>query len=434
MPSGASVKTVCVQWPRLGPYHLARLRAAHERLAREGVRLVALETAGQDETYAWRQERGATSYERVQVFEGGVFEELPPRAIFEGVTAALERIEPDAVVINSYSAPDAQAALVWCRRRRRTAVVLMESKADDAARSGLREWIKASIVRQFDAALAGGSPQVAYLDRLGFPTEYAFLTCDAVDNDFFRQGAEAARANPDAVRHLPGLADETPYFLASNRFVARKNLGVLLRAYGTYRRTAERCPAEGCPAAVPWRLLMLGDGPLRADLEALVARENIGGVTFCGFRQIEELPAYYGLAGAFVHAALVEQWGLVVNEAMAAGLPVLVSERVGSAYDLVLEGETGFRFDPERPEDLARMMARLAAPGPDQADARAAMGERAQAVVAGWAPEQFGEGLWQAVQAGRSRANRPFSATVRFLLWAMRTLSREVKSFHAIKE
>ena len=411
---------LCVQWPRLGPYHLARLRAAQVRFAREGGEVVALETAGQDTTYEWREERGATPFERVQVFEGGVFEELPPRAIFDGVTAALDRLDPDAVAVNAYSAPDAQAALAWCRRRRRTAVVLMESKADDAARSPVREWIKARIVRQFDAALAGGTPQIAYLDRLGFPTELAFLTCDAVDNAFFLHGAAEARAHPERFRHLPGLDADGPFFMASNRFVERKNLPVLLRAYGRYReRTAS-----------PWRLLMLGDGPLRPDLERLVAEEGIGGVTFCGFRQIEELPAYYGLAGAFVHPALVEQWGLVVNEAMAAGLPVLVSERVGSSYDLVRDDENGFRFDPERPDALADLMARIADPATD----RAAMAARGQEIVAGWSPEQFGEGLWRAAQAGREQAGRPFDPVARALLWGMRTAAREVKSFYAIKE
>lgn len=414
------MRRICVQWPRLGPYHLARLRAAHERLAREGVDLVALETAGRDATYEWREERDATPFERVQVFRDAVFEQTPPRAIYDRVTAALDRMQPDAVVINSYSAPDAQAALSWVRRHHRPGVVLMESKADDAARSPVREWIKARIVRQFDAALAGGSPQVAYLDRLGFPTDYAFLTCDVVDNAFFRAGAAEARAHPARVRSLPGLADETPYFMASNRFVARKNLDVLLRAYGQYRRAAE----------APWDLLLLGDGPERERLEGIVAEERIEGVTFCGFRQIEELPAYYGLAGAFVHPALVEQWGLVVNEAMAAGLPVLVSERVGSAYDLVRDGENGFRFDPEQPDELARLMTTMASPSTD----REAMGRRSEEIVAGWSPEQFGEGLWQAVQAGRDRAGRPFNPTARFLLWAMRAASREVKSFHAIKE
>src|SRR5208337_5127598 len=78
-----------------------------------------------------------------------------------------------------------------------------------------------------------------------------------------------------------------------------------------------------------------------------------------GFKQYEELPAYYGLAGAFVHASTAEQWGLVANEAMASGLPVLVSNRCGCATELVEEGRNGFAFDPENVEQLAGFMRRL---------------------------------------------------------------------------
>ena len=251
----------------------------------------------------------------------------------------------------------------------------MESKADDAPRSAGREWIKGHLVRGFDAALAGGTLQANYLDTFDFPSDAVFFTCDAVDNAYFREGADAARASPDAGRGLPGLGGDTPFFLASNRFVGRKNLARLLDAYDRYRRSA---------GAGAWRLVMLGDGPLRAQLEQQVADAGTEGVTFAGFRQIAELPTYYGRAAAFVHPALVEQWGLVVNEALASGLPVVVSERVGSATDLVLDGETGFQFNPEDVTDLAEALARVATMTPD---GRQQMGARGRLHVEGRSPE-----------------------------------------------
>ena len=86
-----------------------------------------------------------------------------------------------------------------------------------------------------------------------------------------------------------------------------------------------------------------------------------GDVILAGFKQYDELPAYYGLASAFVHASTTEQWGLVVNEAMASGLPVLVSDRCGCAPDLVEDGVNGFTFDPYDVEALAGLMQRVAA-------------------------------------------------------------------------
>lgn len=413
------MKRLCIQWPRLGPYHLARLDATHRFLTEQGVELVALETAGRDATYDWREERGETALRRVRVFPDRVYDTIPPAEMFRDVTATLDRLQPDAVTINSYSHSDAHACLAWCRRHGRVAVVITDTKADDAPRTAWREYLKALLVRQFDAALLSGSPHRNYFEQLGFPADAIFLGCSVVDNAFFRDGAAEARRQPQSVRGLPGLEQSGPFFLASNRFVPRKNVDGLLRAYAAYRRTTE----------TPWRLVLLGDGPERVPLEALVAAERIGGVTLAGFRQIEELPAYYGLACVFVHPALQEQWGLVVNEAMASGLPVLVSRRTGCATDLVEEGVNGFCFDAEDTDQLARLMQRIAAPETD----RDAMGRRSEEIIAAWSPERFAHSLWQAVQVGRGRAGRPFDPRVRALLWMLRAAARDTKSFHAIK-
>ncbi|NBC16191.1 MAG: glycosyltransferase [Bacteroidetes bacterium] len=399
---------LCVQWPRFGPYHLARLRAVHRFLAARGGDLVGLETAGREATYAWRQEDAATAFRREQVFPESQFEAIDPRRMHRGVVAALDRLQPDAVAINSYSLPDARAALWWARQHRRVAILMSDSKADDAPRSAWREALKQQIVQAFDAALVAGTPQRAYYASLGLPEACIFTGYDVVDNAFFAEGAARARQHPEAVRHLPGLADDTPFFLASNRFIPRKNLGTLLRAYAAYRQRATQ----------PWRLVLLGDGPERARLEALAA--DVAGVTFAGFRQVEELPAYYGLAAVFVHPARRDQWGLVVNEAMASGLPVLVSTGAGCAHDLVQDGENGFRFDPEDPEALAELMRRMASAEADLD----AMGQRSRQIIRRWSPEVFAERLWAAVQAGQSRADRSLSGGAWLVLGGLRLAAR----------
>ena len=159
------------------------------------------------------------------------------------------------------------------------------------------------------------------------------------------------RAGDPSFRTRFGLPQR--FFLASNRFLPKKNLPGLLRAFAQYRTAA---------GADPWDLVLLGDGPLRPDVERLIADIGLAGaVHLPGFKQYPELPAYYGLAGAFVHASTSEQWGLVVNEAMAAGLPVLVSDRCGCAPDLVAEGINGFTFPPEDHVRLAGLMSEVAA-------------------------------------------------------------------------
>ena len=125
----------------------------------------------------------------------------------------------------------------------------------------------------------------------------------------------------------------------------------MLEAYALYRaRTADD----------HWRLVITGDGKLRPSLMRRIDELGMAGdVLLPGFKQYDELPIYYGLASAFVHASTTEQWGLVVNEAMAAGLPVLVSNRCGCAPDLVQDGVNGFTFDPYDVDRLAELMLKV---------------------------------------------------------------------------
>jgi glycosyltransferase involved in cell wall biosynthesis len=171
-----------------------------------------------------------------------------------------------------------------------------------------------------------------------------------------------------------------------------------------------------------WPLVLLGDGELRGELEALCGELGIkvfsfqgsvfsrekegdlklnsyklktsprgGCVIFAGFRQIAELPAFYGSAGAFIHPALSEPWGLVINEAMASGLPILSSKNVGAAEELLIEGETGFLFDPMDLQAISAAMHQIATLPEDR---RQQMGESARELVEKKAPlHGFGNGL-----------------------------------------
>jgi len=184
-----------------------------------------------------------------------------------------------------------------------------------------------------------------------------------------------------------------PYFLASSRFIERKNLRRLIDAYADYRRRSlDSSLATRHPSLPTWGLVLLGTGPLREEMMRQVERERIPEVSFPGFQQLDALLGYYAGAGAFVHPARQEQWGLVVNEAMACGLPVLVSRTVGAAYDLVQDGVNGFRFDPEDTGGLAALLTKVAAPD----FPREQFGAASRRIIAEWTPEEFGRNFWRA--------------------------------------
>ncbi len=397
--------TVCVIWARFGPYHLARLRAARERFASGGVDLVGIEVAGDDETYAWAPEGGGEPW-RQCVFPARAFESIPAPDMRRGIATTLDRLAPQAVAFASYSTPDALAALAWCRRQRRTAVMMFDSRAEDAPRSAPREALKRALVAGVDAALVAGTQSRAYAEALGARATFAPL--DVVDNARFASGA-AKYASGDAPEASVTLPRE-PFFLASGRFVARKNLDGLLRAYARYRGEA----------SAPWPLVLVGDGPERAALE----REAGAGVHFAGFQQSEGLVAAYGRASAFVHPAWQDQWGLVVNEAMACGLPVLVSTGAGCAPDLV--HGNGWTFAPEDTAGLAALLARTAALPEAE---RQRLGARSREIVASFRPEDFARGLWRATRTA-PMARFPMCTRAALALLAR----RDPRAHHAIPD
>jgi glycosyltransferase involved in cell wall biosynthesis len=329
------------------------------------------------------------------------------------------------VAITSYSHPDARACLAWCRRHRRTAVLMSDSKADDARRIGWREYVKSLIVGAYDAAVVAGTPHAAYLAGLGMPADRIFQPVDVIDNERFAEGARTSRNDPERAAAITGTDPGRPFFLTVSRFIARKNLDTLVTAYGAYRDAARR---EGRTA---WPLVVIGDGPDRDRLRDLARRVAGDAVHFPGFRQVDELVAFYGLAGCFVHPAVADQWGLVVNEAMAAGLPVIVSRTAGCASDLVEEGANGFTFAPRSGEELADLLTRVAAM-PD--DRRAAMGAAGQRRIARFRPEDFAEALARAIAAGEARRQRGLAPAASVALAALRWLAREPRAFHSIPD
>jgi len=268
---------------------------------------------------------------------------------------------------------------------------MTESTCHDEPRRPWKEALKRRILKRCSAALAGGAAHVQYLRTLGMPDHRIFMGYDAVDNSYFSERARETRAKETTLRQTYGLP--LRYFLASARFIPKKNLIRLLDGYATYLELHQSEQSED-----PWSLVLLGSGPLEAAIRRRIRELKIEGrVLLPGFRQYPELPVYYGLAGAFVHASITEQWGLVVNEAMASGLPVIVSDRCGCAADLVKDGENGFLFSPLDHVQLGKLMFHLAR---NQID-RAAMSGASQRIIRDWGPERFADGLWKAAQRAK---------------------------------
>ena len=375
---------IAVLWARFGPYHLARLRGAVDVANRSGGAILPIQVAGTDSVYKWHTV-ATEAFGGVTLFPHETYEDIPHWEMRERLVQTLDEFDCSVVVVNGWGTPEARAGIKWrCRAPRRRAVLMSETGRDDRPRKPWKEWFKRRLVARCDVALVGGRLQVEYLHSLGFGRDRMFMGYDVVDNAYFEAGSEAARANGGELRRRKGLPES--YFLACARFLERKNLDGLLHAYGRYQRYAgDRC----------WGLVILGGGEEEHHLHDIERNLSLNNVKWPGFVQYDELPIYYGLASAFIHPAKSEAWGLVVNEAGASGLPLIVSRRVGSAFELLRDGVNGYSFDPFDVESMASAMSKVARM--DQ-EARCHLGEHSKRIVAKWSPERFGEQLMQATK------------------------------------
>jgi len=396
MPGTGKRKKLAVLFTRWGPYHVARLRATTARLAQENCEVVAIEITRTDRVYAWTPVTGKLPSRALTLFDGCNYESVDPTAVVHAVRTCLQAEKPDAVALPGWFRAESLAGLDWCRQAAAPAILMSESARRDGPRSWVREQIKRLIVSRFSSALVGGSRHAAYAAELGVPPQSIYSGYDAVDNEHFCTGAERARVDRTALRQRFRLPER--YLLASGRFIRKKNLPRLVEAYAAARRSV----------ADPWDLVICGDGPCRPDIEQAIASARIeGSVHLPGFVQYEDLPVFYGLAAAFIHPSTMEQWGLVVNEAMASGLPVFVAEPCGCAPELVHKGVNGYTFDPADVEAMAGLMRSAFNLEFDLP----AMGKASLERVASWGPERFAAGLASALgtafQAGPSKDTLP---------------------------
>ncbi len=376
---------VAVVFHHIGPYHHARLNAATDRLSVTGIEWSA---KGHD---AWGAPDSAARYQKISIFPEATDDHPQKSDLRRAFWSGLEQTNPDIVAVNGWNNFGSLITANCCVRRGIPMIVMSESAREDEHRTWWKEFIKRQIVDLYSAALVGGKRHVEYLVELGMPRERIFIGYDVVDNAYFARRAFEIRNSKFETREKHGLPEN--YFLASARFIEKKNLPGLIRAYAEYRQRSLTSSGN-----VPWDLVLLGDGPLRERLNTQLSTFNLHPhVHLSGFKPYDELPVYYAFAKAFVHASTTEQWGLVVNEAIASGLPVIVSNRCGCVPELI--NGNGFTFDPFDEHELAELLLRLALLRDDE---RESLGDVSCKIAANFASERFGEGLEQAAQLALS--------------------------------
>ncbi len=307
-----------------------------------------------------------------------------------GLTDALQALDPTAVMALGYAHPFDRAALQWSRQQRKPLLFRGETSDIARQRSPLKRWLRDVWLRQLyrhcTALLYVGHHSKAHYRRLGVPEEKLFFSPYCVDAGNFQTSAEDRQSLRAATRAALGIAADAVVVLFSGKLSERKGVDLLPAAVAAL-------PPD---LAAQVHLLILGDGALRASLEAQCAALLQGRSTFAGFQNQSKLSAFYHTADLLaLPSRALETWGLVVNEALLHGLPCIVSDTVGCQPDLVLPGDTGEVCAAGDASSLAEALQRLwqrLKHSPQLADV-------CRQRVAGYSVARAAEGIAQAWQA-----------------------------------
>lgn len=301
---------------------------------------------------------------------------------------ALRQASPDLIVCGGYSYLASWQALHWARSRKIPFLLWSESAAQDFRRGyAAVEFLKRTFLERCGAFVVPGTSAGEYLQSRGIKSELIFTAPNAVDNDFFREQAAAARLREEALRKELGLPLQ--YFLFVGRLIPSKGVFDLLSAYAKLDPDMRN----------NFGLVFAGAGEVREELEKRARDVAPGVVKFAGFTHREQLAAIYALADALVLPSYSEAWGLVVNEAMACSLPVIVSQAAGCTVDLVRDQWNGFAIPPGEIESLCRALRRIG----DQADLVSTMGTNSSQHIANFSPQVWAQAMARACERMESR-------------------------------
>ncbi len=251
-----------------------------------------------------------------------------------------------------------------------------------------KELVLRALVKASAGCLCIGTENERYWARYGAPPEKLFRAPMPVDNGFFSSGA--ARATEDgsaqALRREAGVGADEVLLLFAGKLVPWKGVDTLIEATA---RLSKRHPV---------RAVVVGDGPLRSEFERLSA-SLCAPVHFAGFANQSQLPAWHAASDLHVLPSRHEAWGLVVNEAMACGKPVVASDACGCAVDLIRGRGTGESFSAGDADSLVNALEPLVG----DASLRRRAGEAARALIAGYDVAAAARGLAQAARAVAGR-------------------------------
>jgi len=282
-----------------------------------------------------------------QLLHNGMLEDVGLWQRISGIIKAIRVLKPDIVNLTGYYDFASWTALFYCKINGIKTILSNESTSNDHTRNNVKEFLKSSIIKQFNGYFNFGTLSKNYLLGLGVKPEKMLVNRNCVDNKALKNIYQ--NCLPERIERQTALNLASKNFIFVGRLIDYKNLFLFLEAFGIAQSKLNE----------DWGVIILGDGEQKEDLQRFVKERNIKHISFQRGVSWQEVPEYLALSDVLVLPSYSEPWGLVVNEAMACGLPVIVSEKCGCAIDLVRNGENGFIFSPNNIEQLTSILLKF---------------------------------------------------------------------------
>jgi glycosyltransferase involved in cell wall biosynthesis len=348
-------RTVAVVTNIPRPYRRALFNIVQQQLAAQDLGLRLLYTSNPAKHVRRGSPSGTVVDPAMESYVTGLSFQIRYERVFVVPTRlrpALAHVEPDCVVSGGFGAATVMAAR-WCHRARAPLVLWSGAWPGQEGDLGLlHRTVRRRLVDGADAFVAYGTAAAEYLTTLGAPPERVFCAWNTVDLEGISAAARAAAARRTELAPKFALAARNLLFVGS--LVERKGLRELILA-----ALAVEAPSTD------WALHLAGGGPLKEELEATVAaagkRANF---RFHGLLSEGDVAELLGLVDGFLLPTKREAWGLVLNEAMACGVPVVSSPWAGATRDLIEDGVTGYVVEPTDIPALAAIISRLLSDDP----------------------------------------------------------------------
>jgi glycosyltransferase involved in cell wall biosynthesis len=358
-----------IYWP-------ARLKALIDYLWSNEVSLEIIEIAGAGSPYYFANNSGQYPDNWHCLYPDKRMEDIPSGQAKMAVVKKLNEINPDLVISGPIAFPSGAGALHWSLENKKKKIVFDDARLIDVPRSRGIDFIKKKVYSIVDAILCPSPVWVDTFMYFGFRKEQLFYGIDVIDNSFWKIKGKSPNI----------IIPEHKYFLTVGRQVPKKNFLFLLTEYLNYALEVKN----------PIHLILIGEGPESDFLKLFISENNIQHlIHFFPFLPQTELRAFYENAVWFILPSVYkESWGLVVNEAMASGLPVIVSDQAGCASTLVHQEINGFTFSPEVRTGLTSLLLKAASMPEEE---RKEMGLQSETIISEWGLERFCSGVYEAI-------------------------------------